>query len=150
MRKLAITAVAVAVSIIPALAGALVVDFGSPVTYSEAVASGAVAVAKIGSCIHPEKIVLKATAEGMVDGKRQSIPLQLIALKQGDKFAVMRSWPEKGTWVVKIVATHPEYDYAPAVIAPVHGSEINWKLERRFNRVPSEQDVTSVLAQNGL
>jgi len=150
MRKLAMTAAAVALSIIPALAGALIVDFGSPGADAEAVASGAVAVARITSCVHPGKIVMSATAEGVVDGKRQSIPLRLVPLKQGEKYAVMRSWPEKGSWVVKIVLTHPEYDYSPAVIVPVRKGDVDWAGVQHFRRVPSEQDVASVLSQNGL
>jgi len=149
MRKLALTLAVAAVSIIPALAGALVVDFESVSSNAEATATGAVAVANVRSCVHPEKITLTATAEGIVDGKRQSVTLRMIPLKRGG-FAVLSDWPKQGSWAIEIVATHPEYNYAPAVIVPVRTGQLEWAAAQHLRAVPSEQDIASVLKHNGL
>jgi hypothetical protein len=149
MRKLALTVALAAVSVIPALAGALIVDFESVSSNAEAAATGAVAVANVRSCIHPERITLTATAEGIVDGKRQSVTLRMIPLKGGG-FGVLTDWPTQGSWAIKIVATHPEYNYAPAVLVPVRTGKLEWAAAQHLRAVPSEQDIASVLAHNGL
>lgn len=150
MRKLVLTAALAAVSVIPALAGALIVDFENVTSNAEAVATGAVAVAKVTSCVHPEKITLTATAEGIVNGKRQSVPLRMIRLKAAGTFAVLSDWPTQGSWAIKIVATHPEYNYAPSVIVPVWTGQLEWAAAQHLRAVPSERDIASVLTHNGL
>ncbi|HTE47788.1 MAG TPA: hypothetical protein VK636_21270 [Gemmatimonadaceae bacterium] len=41
-------------------------------------------------------------AEGMVDGKRQSITLHFDATSRPGVFAVRRQWPSEGTWLLRI------------------------------------------------
>ena len=45
---------------------------------------------------------LAGSAEGLVDGKRQSIPLRIEATPRPDVYAVRRQWPAGGAWVVRV------------------------------------------------
>jgi hypothetical protein len=45
---------------------------------------------------------LSGTAEGLVDGKRRSIPLRFDSLPRLNTFGVRRQWPTDGTWMLRI------------------------------------------------
>jgi hypothetical protein len=45
---------------------------------------------------------ITATAEGIVDGARRSIPLRVVAGETAGTFAVSHDWPQKGVWVVNL------------------------------------------------
>ncbi|PYP79971.1 MAG: hypothetical protein DMD35_06560 [Gemmatimonadetes bacterium] len=55
----------------------------------------------------PTNLTVEARAEGLVDGKRRTVPLSPSALRTGT-FAVRNEWGARGTWSVLIVATQPE------------------------------------------
>jgi hypothetical protein len=46
--------------------------------------------------------VMSATAEGLLDGRRQSVPLALVTLPGSDVHVVHRQWPVAGQWVVRL------------------------------------------------
>jgi len=50
----------------------------------------------------PVQLVMRGTAEGLVDGARRSVPLGFTAMSQTGAFAVSRSWPSEGVWVLDI------------------------------------------------
>ncbi len=76
--KRILTATTVAfLSISPFFAGALVLQIDNPRSSPEAAAKNAVVLARVTECMSPEKTVVAATAEGIVHGMRQSIPLSL-------------------------------------------------------------------------
>jgi hypothetical protein len=52
-------------------------------------------------CHKPEDANLTATAEGIVNGKRQSIPVQLTKTSKG-VFAIKHQWAATGVWVLNI------------------------------------------------
>ena len=45
---------------------------------------------------------LTASAEGLVDGKRQSVALRIEPTSQPNLYAVRRQWPAAGAWVVRV------------------------------------------------
>ena len=45
---------------------------------------------------------LSGSAEGLVDGKRQSIALRFDATPHPDAYAVRRQWPAGGAWIVRV------------------------------------------------
>jgi hypothetical protein len=45
---------------------------------------------------------LAGSAEGLVDGKRQSVALRFETTSRPDVYAVRRQWPGGGTWVVRV------------------------------------------------
>jgi hypothetical protein len=62
---------------------------------------GAVLLVRAYGCHKPEDANLTATAEGIVNGKRQSIPLQLTKTSKG-VFAIKQQWATSGAWVLNI------------------------------------------------
>ena len=135
----------------PLIAGALRVEISDPAGNAEAVAMKAVLVARTTACHSPEKSVVTATAEGLVNGKRQSIPLKLTALSSPGTFAVTEQWPHRGAWVVKLVATNPDYkSYATGAIARVTGGSVDTKSVQNYFRAPAAQDVKAALEGGSL
>ncbi len=45
---------------------------------------------------------MTGTAYGLVDGKRQTVPLQFGATSRQGVFSVRRAWPTEGAWVLRV------------------------------------------------
>src|SRR5690348_11267449 len=99
------------------LAGGLRLEVGNPAANPEAKAQQAILVARTTACQSPERTSIVATAEGIVDGSRRTIPLRVIPLATPGTYAITREWPVQGNWAVRMVATNPEYkDYATGLL----------------------------------
>lgn len=55
------------------------------------------------ACGEPTTARITASAEGLVDGKRQTVPLKVAPAADGI-YAIKREWPARGDWVVAISA----------------------------------------------
>ena len=132
MRKTLIALLAAGFVTIPAFAGALTLQVDEISSNREAVARKAAVVAHTTACHSPEKTTVIATAEGIVNGKLQTIPLKVMNLSEPGVYAVAQEWPRQGSWTVRLVAMNPDYpNYATSVTVPVRGS----------NAKPSEAKV---------
>jgi hypothetical protein len=131
---------------IPLIAGALVLEVGNPASNPEALKNHAVLVARMTACHSPGETTVAATAEGMVNGIRKSIPLKVIALSTAGTFAVAREWPEQGTWAIKLVATNPEYkNYATSVLVPIRSDSVQLSSAKHYFHAASEAEVSLAL-----
>jgi hypothetical protein len=63
----------------------------------------------------PAAMALQGTAEGLVDGRRLSVPLRFERADADNAFAVPKNWPEGGVWVLN-VASNGEHGGAGAVV----------------------------------
>jgi hypothetical protein len=63
----------------------------------------AVLTVKAVGCHDPVNAQLTAAALGMVDGKRQTIPLKLAKLPAPGMYALTQQWPAEGRWIIQIV-----------------------------------------------
>jgi hypothetical protein len=143
MRNLWNSLLALSILAAPLLAGALRLEVGNPATNQEALAQHAVLVAWTTACHSPEKTSVTATAEGVVNGIRKSIPLKVLPLSTPRTFAVTRDWPNEGTWAIKIVATNPEYkDYATSAVVPIQNNVAQTTAVRRFYHAPTESELS--------
>ena len=148
MRSLLTMFFAAGLATVPAFAGALTLQADDPSTNREAMAKNAVVTAHITACHSPEKTVVTATAEGIVNGKHQTISLKVIRLSEPGSFAVAREWPHGGIWTVKMIATNPDYkDYATSIVVPVGGHAANRASAKVFYHAASADEVDSVLRQ---
>jgi hypothetical protein len=121
-------------------------SIGNPAANSEALSKHAALVARTTACHSPERTSMTATAEGVIDGKRQSIALTLIPLSTPGTFAITRQWPEVGTWAVKIVARNPEYtDYATGALVRFDANSVEWTSAKSYFHAPTDQDVVAML-----
>lgn len=107
MRKsvtLSFAAAVVLALAVPVLAGGFYVVLGNPEANAEARAHNAVLTIKMAGCHEPEKATVTATAVGIVDGRRQTIPLKLTPLSEPGAYALSQQWPPEGRFVLQIVA----------------------------------------------
>ena len=51
---------------------------------------------------------MTATAVGVVNGERRSIPLELNPLGEPGAFALSQQWPKEGKWVIQLVGRNDE------------------------------------------
>ena len=149
MQKALLAVLAAATLTAPVFGGALTLQASDPAGNAEALAKHAVVIARITACHSPEKTTVTATAEGIVGGKRQSIPLKVMYLSTPGTFAVAREWPKEGAWAVQMIATNPDYkDYATAVIVPLRHEAIEWASVKHVYHAPVAADIDPLLAQN--
>jgi hypothetical protein len=128
-------------------AGALVLQIGDPAANPEAQQRNAVLIARVTACKSPAETTVTATAEGSENGVRRSIPLKISSLTTAGTFAIARQWPEQGAWVVKLIATNPEYkNYSTGVLVPFEKTTLQWAAIKHFFHSPTDSEVTAMLA----
>lgn len=130
----------------PLFAGALLLEVSDPAGNPEALSHHAVLVVRTTACHSPGKTTVSATAEGILNGARQSIPLKVISLSTPGSFAVVREWPQRGTWAIKMAATNPDYkDYATSVVVPVRYGSVQLAAAKHYFHAPSDAEVSAAL-----
>jgi hypothetical protein len=102
-HSLFVSALALA-SVAALWAGGLFVVPGNPDANAEARAHKAVLTLRLAGCHEPQKAPLTGTAIGIIDGRKQTIALQIDALSEPGTYALTRQWPEKGRWVLEFIA----------------------------------------------
>jgi hypothetical protein len=137
-----VIALAAAMSLI---AGGFALQLGKPSANPEAQAKNAVLAVRGYACFAPEKTSVSATAEGIVNGKRESIPLKLIPLSGESTYALTRQWPSGGRWVITVVEANPRFNSRPSAIVKVEGDAVDWAGITRFSDPPSAQQVEAAL-----
>ena len=143
MKSLWNALLATCIVAVPLFAGALLLEVGNPASNPEALSYHAVLVARITACHSPEKTTVSATAEGVLNGARESIPLKVISLSTPGTFAIAREWPQQGTWAIKMVATNPDYkDYAMGVVVPVRNESAHLSAARHYFHTPTDAEVS--------
>jgi len=90
------------------LAGGFYLQLGNPDASEEARKANAVLTIKATGCHDPATATLTATAVGTVNGKRQTIPLQVTKLSETGMFALAQQWPKDGKWVIELVGRNGE------------------------------------------
>jgi hypothetical protein len=90
------------------LAGGFYLQLGNPDASEEARKANAVLTIKATGCHDPATATLTARAVGTVNGKRQTIPLQVTKLSETGMFALSQQWPNEGKWVIELVGRNGE------------------------------------------
>jgi hypothetical protein len=85
-------------------AGGFRLEIQAP-TSNEGEMKGAALLIRTYGCNQPWDADVSATAEGVVNGKRQSVKIELTRTSQG-VFAVRKQWPSQGAWVVAITGQY--------------------------------------------
>ena len=105
MRPLALAAVLVFASLSAAVAGGFWITIHSAASPLGAKTLEAAVLVEVGGCANPADATLRGTAEGLVDGKRRSLPLEFIPTSKRGVYAVKKQWPVEGAWVLAISGT---------------------------------------------
>ena len=79
-------------------AGGFWLQLGNPEANPAAGKMGAVVVIKAVGCHDPAAAKVTATAIGVVNGERRSIPLELKPLGEPGAYALSQQWPKEGKW----------------------------------------------------
>jgi hypothetical protein len=69
---------------------------------------GAVVTIKAVGCHDPATAKVTATAIGVVNGERRTIPLELKPLGEPGFYALSQQWPKDGKWVIQLVGSNGE------------------------------------------
>jgi len=88
-----------------AVAQDFALQVGPPVAGNAQPAKASLLVVRPGGCADPASAQITATAEGIVDGARRSVPLKLSALPTPGVHAVPKDWASGGVWIVSLVGT---------------------------------------------
>lgn len=126
-------------------AGGFALQIGRPSANQEAQAKNALLVVRGYACVAPEKTTLSAVAEGLVNGRRKSIPLKLIPLSGESTYAVTRQWPAQGKWVITLMEANPRFQSQPSAIVKIDGNSVDWAGITRLPRSPSSQEIEVAL-----
>ncbi|MBV8812087.1 MAG: hypothetical protein JO033_25750 [Acidobacteriaceae bacterium] len=140
-----LTLAAVVVTSNVLVAGGFVLQIGNPSANPEAKARHAVLVIRGYACANPEKTTVKATAEGITNGKRETIPLKLISLSGQSTYAITRQWPAQGEWVLTLVASNPRFQWQPAEIVHVQGDSADFANTQTLSHAPTAGEIEAAL-----
>jgi hypothetical protein len=129
------------------VAGGLFVMLGNPDASPEAKARKAVVTLKLAGCHEPEKATVSATAVGIVDGRRTTIPIKAEPLSERGMYSVARQWPEKGRWVLQFVARDDGRMTSTIVAAGPEG--VDRGTAKMAMAEPSQSEIAALLAGSG-
>jgi hypothetical protein len=110
MRKTLATLILAVILVNPGqlFAGGFWLQLGNPEANPESSKLKAVVTIKAVGCHDPATATVTATAIGVVNGDRRTIPLQLKALHEPGAFALSQQWPAEGKWVIQLVGKNGE------------------------------------------
>jgi hypothetical protein len=80
-------------------------QIGPPIAGNAQPAKASLFVVRSGGCPDPNAAQIRATAEGIVDGARRSVPLTLRSLPTPGVHAVPKDWAQGGVWIVSLVGS---------------------------------------------
>jgi hypothetical protein len=125
--------------------GGIFVMLGNPDANPEARAHNAVLTLKLAGCGQPDKATVTGTAIRMSEGKRQTIPLKLIALSEPGSYAVTRQWPAGERWVLQFVAGYDDRILTSTLVA-AGPNGIERHNAKMAMQPPAEADVLALLS----
>jgi hypothetical protein len=95
------------------------------------------------NCDHAAEALITATAEGLVNGARQSMALRLLPGSGPGVYLVSSGWPAQGIWVVRLIGTCAGAK-AGAVVPIGLGGFIR-ESSKFFPRFATEADIEASL-----
>jgi hypothetical protein len=98
---------------------------------------------RVENCADVANAQVTATAEGIVNGARRSVPVRLVAAKTPGAFAVSHDWPMEGAWVVHLTG-HCGASTASAVV-PFGPNGFIRESSKFFPRAATAAEVEAVL-----
>jgi hypothetical protein len=116
IRSFALAALAAALIATPALAGPPWISIELPADPYDGATRGAFLVVRAFHCATPAGQRLTGTAEGIVNGERQTIALEFSETGRDGVYALKRTWHEQGTWTLVLQAHQGPMSAATAVL----------------------------------
>lgn len=101
-RATAVLALGLAASASALAGGPPWISVEAPVDPLNRSAQGAAMLVRVYSCGQPTDSPVDATAEGIVNGERRSVPIKLRPTGELGVYAVDQQWPAEGTWALAL------------------------------------------------
>jgi hypothetical protein len=128
-------------------------SFEAPTGSAKPGASSPVLVVHAFSCHEPTDAALSAHAEGVVGGKRRTIPLKLESAGKTGVYTVARQWPADGSWALvfsldrggRTTALVTLDSKGNPVLSPSSGSQLADSSIRTISGQAQERDIDAVL-----
>lgn len=144
MNRVAVVSLALMITLWGATsvrAGGFYVSAESPDSETASKVPGAVLVVRPFGCHNPSDAVIRATAEGIAQGKRQTISLELVHVSTG-VYAIKQQWPAQGSWVISI---NGKYSGATRSLLVVPGGayKSGVKGDKATAKLKLDRDITS-------
>jgi hypothetical protein len=130
MRKTLVVLMALAGQV---FAGGFILQLGNPEASAEARKLGAVVTVQAAGCHDPATAKVSATAIGVVNGQRRTMPLEVKGLSTPGMFAIVGQVPKEGKWVVELVGTNGEQFTNTLVAAGPNGIDrlhAKWNMQK--------------------
>ncbi|HTS30084.1 MAG TPA: hypothetical protein VMH81_29635 [Bryobacteraceae bacterium] len=128
------------------IAGGFFLQLGNPEASSEAREQHAAVTIRAAGCHDPATAKLTATAIGVVNGQRHSIPLAVTRLSEPGTFALRQQWPPDGRWVIQMTATNGEQFTNLLVAAGPGGVD---RMHAKVNMKPFIDGDVEAMLQEG-
>jgi hypothetical protein len=90
------------------MAGGFWLELGNPEASPEARKANAVFTVRAVGCHDPASANVTATAIGIVNGQKKTLPIELTKLSTPGMYAVSQQWPKEGKWVIQLVGKNGE------------------------------------------
>jgi hypothetical protein len=147
-------ALLVVVLVAPAIAGTMFrLEIGPPIAAGAGTSTTpqfkkkAVLVVRPILCDNPASVQITGTAEGSVNGVRQSVPLSLMPVNAAEGiYAVSREWPDTGRWMVQLNGSCPSPKASASTLVPMNGSAFIREKTEVLREPATRQQVETALA----
>lgn len=83
----------------------------------------------------PSNFPVSGTAEGLVDGKRRSVPLEFKETSRTGIFALAKQWSDDGEWTLVITVEQGKDDVAQAIVEVSNGTVVAVRVPTREDRM---------------
>jgi hypothetical protein len=143
MLRFGIAAFALASLLSLALAAGFTFSIGSPVASQDFRSKSAAFVFRTDGCADPAKPQIAGTAEGLVNGVRQSVALKLVETSRPGVYAVNQNWPPEGEWVVALKGTCA--DASAGAIVPIGPNGFVRESSKVFPRPATKAEIETSL-----
>ena len=98
-------------------------------------------------CDNPAAVQITGTAEGLVNGTRQSLPLTLVAVNPAEGvYAVQQQWPDNGQWVLQLNGSCPSPKASASTLVPMKGFTFIREKTEVLGEPATRQQVEAALA----
>lgn len=133
-----------------AMAQEFAFQVASPVASQEFHFKAASFVFRTVGCSSAEPPKISATAEGVINNQRQSLPLKVVEGSKPGVYAVFQSWSKDGQWLVDLAGTCG--NASAGALIPIGPNGFNRESAKFFSHTPTKLEIEASLtafAQRG-
>jgi hypothetical protein len=107
-----------------------------------------VLVVRPRACDQRGAVQITATAEGLVNGMRQSVALNLVPVDPPEGvYAVFQQWPDSGQWVLQLNGTCPSPKASASTLVPMNRNTFIREKTQVLRERATRQQVETLLKE---